>query len=93
MQQEAGVIESEMADYGAEAVIKNILSVRSPGLPRLPKENPFGSDTNSTKLPHWFSEEDLKYYVQKYNQTGFTGGLNYYRALDLYVNVFSISIL
>ncbi|KAL8540902.1 hypothetical protein ACS0TY_002232 [Phlomoides rotata] len=81
--QEPGKIESEIAEYGAEAVIKKILTERSPGLPRLPNENPFGSDTNSIKLPHWFTEEDLKYYVQKFNQTGFTGGLNYYRALDL----------
>lgn len=88
MQQEAGKTESEIAEYGAEAVIKKILTGRSPALPRWPKENPFGSgfDINSIKLPHWFTEQDLKYYVQKYNQSGFTGGLNYYRALDLYVH-------
>ncbi|KAI3448546.1 hypothetical protein Pfo_005211 [Paulownia fortunei] len=81
--QEPGKIESEMAECGAEAVIKKILTDRTPGPPRLPKENPFGSDTHEIKLPPWFTEEDLKYYAKKYNQKGFTGGLNYYRALDL----------
>lgn len=87
MQQEPGKIESEMAEYGAAAVIKKILTDRTPGPTRLPKENPFGSHTNHIKLPPWFTEEDLKYYAQKYNQKGFTGGLNYYRTLDLYVKL------
>ncbi|KAH6762517.1 alpha/beta-Hydrolases superfamily protein [Perilla frutescens var. hirtella] len=81
--QEAGKMEAEIGEYGAEAVIKKILTERSPGPPRLPKEKAFGSDNNAIKLPHWFTEEDLKYYAQKYNEKGFTGGLNYYRALDL----------
>lgn len=75
-----------MAEYGAEAVIKKILTERRPGPPLLPKEKPFGEDPKSIKLPHWFTEQDLKYYARKYEQKGFTGGLNYYRALDLYVS-------
>lgn len=31
----------------------------------------------------WLSEEDINYYATKFNQSGFTGGLNYYRALHL----------
>ncbi|KAL1546005.1 epoxide hydrolase A-like [Salvia divinorum] len=81
--QEVGKVESEIAEYGAEAVIKKILTDRTPGPPRLPKEKPFGPDPKSIKLPQWFTEEDLKYYADKYEQKGFTGGLNYYRALDL----------
>ncbi|XP_073146659.1 epoxide hydrolase 3 [Henckelia pumila] len=82
--QEPGKMESEMARYGAEAVIKKILTDRKPGPPHLPKENPFGSDDiNQINLPSWFKEDDLKYYATKYEQKGFTGGLNYYRALDL----------
>ncbi|KAL8028948.1 hypothetical protein ABFX02_14G195800 [Erythranthe guttata] len=81
--QEPGKIESEIAEYGAEKVIKKILADRSPGLPRLPKENPFGSKTDDIKLPPWLSQQDLNFYAQKYDKKGFTGGLNYYRALDL----------
>ncbi|MFG3366830.1 alpha/beta fold hydrolase [Streptomyces sp. NPDC090032] len=32
--------------------------------------------------PHWLSDEELAYYVKTFEQTGFTGGLNYYRNLD-----------
>ncbi|CAA0815599.1 alpha/beta-Hydrolases superfamily protein [Striga hermonthica] len=82
--QEPGKIESEMSAYGAKAVIKNILTDRKPGPPCLPKENPFGSKTDQDiELPHWLTQQDLDYYAQKYDQKGFTGGLNYYRALDL----------
>ncbi|KAL2511805.1 alpha/beta-Hydrolases superfamily protein [Abeliophyllum distichum] len=83
--QEPGKMESEIAEYGAATVIKKILTGRKPGPPILPKQNPFGNfhDTDDIKLPTWFSKEDLKYYTNKYNHKGFTGGLNYYRALDL----------
>ncbi|KAG8390969.1 hypothetical protein BUALT_Bualt01G0138700 [Buddleja alternifolia] len=82
--QEPGKIESEMAEYGCKAVIKKILTDRTPGPPRLPKQNPFGSHTNDDiKLPSWFTEQDLNYYAEKYDHKGFTGGLNYYRNLDL----------
>ncbi|MFI5658569.1 alpha/beta fold hydrolase [Streptomyces sp. NPDC051684] len=32
--------------------------------------------------PPWLSEEELAYYVDEFERTGFTGGLNYYRNLD-----------
>lgn len=82
--QEPGEIEAEIAKYGSKAVLKKILTDRKPGPPCLPKGNPFGiSPDTDIKLPAWLSEEDLKYYANKYAQKGFTGGLNYYRALDL----------
>jgi pimeloyl-ACP methyl ester carboxylesterase len=34
------------------------------------------------KLPAWLTEEDLRIYVEAFERTGFTGGLNYYRNLD-----------
>ncbi|KAL0375781.1 UNVERIFIED_CONTAM: hypothetical protein Scaly_0695700 [Sesamum calycinum] len=58
-------MESEMARYGAEAVIKKVLTDRTPGPPCLPKETPFGSNIADIKLPTWFTEDDLKYYAQK----------------------------
>lgn len=33
-------------------------------------------------MPDWLTEEDVKFYARKYDAKGFTGGLNYYRALD-----------
>ncbi|MFJ8820989.1 alpha/beta fold hydrolase [Streptomyces sp. NPDC102467] len=32
--------------------------------------------------PPWLTEEELAYYVEEFERTGFTGGLNYYRNLD-----------
>ncbi|MFZ3565602.1 alpha/beta fold hydrolase [Streptomyces sp. BH097] len=32
--------------------------------------------------PPWLSDEELAYYVEEFERTGFTGGLNYYRNLD-----------
>lgn len=79
-------MEDEIAKYGSEAVLKKIMADRKPGPASLPKENPFAISADA-KLPLWLSQDDLKYYSTKFDQTGFTGGLNYYRALDLYVPV------
>jgi pimeloyl-ACP methyl ester carboxylesterase len=32
--------------------------------------------------PKWMSEEDLRVYVESFERTGFTGGLNWYRNID-----------
>jgi pimeloyl-ACP methyl ester carboxylesterase len=32
--------------------------------------------------PAWLDEEDLAFYVESFERTGFTGGLNYYRNID-----------
>lgn len=44
-------------------------------------------------MPSWLSEEDVGYFVSKFDKEGFTGGLNYYRALNLYVSFTSFSKL
>lgn len=85
--QEPGEIEAEIARVGTAEVLKKIWTIRKPGAPCMPKENAFEiSPENPATLPPWLKEEDLAYYVSKFTQKGFTGGLNYYRlALDLYV--------
>ncbi|KAM7280205.1 hypothetical protein ACFE04_007339 [Oxalis oulophora] len=82
--QEPGYIESEIARCGTAKVLKKILGDKKPGPPMMPKENPFGIFPGvEISLPPWLSEEDINYCATKFNQRGFTGGLNYYRALDL----------
>jgi len=39
-------------------------------------------DDEEPAPPDWLSEEDLRVYVEAFERTGFTGGLNYYRNLD-----------
>ncbi|EYU43974.1 hypothetical protein ABFS82_07G011900 [Erythranthe guttata] len=79
--QEPGKIEQEFSQIGTKNVLKNFLTYRNPGPLHLPKSKAF-SDTE-TSLPPWLSDEDVNYYASKYDATGFTGALNYYRALDI----------
>lgn len=84
--QEPGEIESEFAQIGTAIVLKEFLTYRNPGPLYLPKGKAFAQPTDSPiALPTWLSEEECDYYASKYDKTGFTGGLNYYRNLDLYV--------
>lgn len=38
------------------------------------------------KLPPYFTEEDLKYYTEQFERSGFTGPVNYYRAMDKFLS-------
>jgi len=49
----------------------------------IPKDIGFSGLQISDTLPSWLTEEDINYYAKKFDQKGFTGGLNYYRAADL----------
>jgi len=43
----------------------------------------FGSVAEPEQLPAWLTEADLDFYTDEFERTGFTGGLNWYRAMDL----------
>ncbi|KAG6432146.1 hypothetical protein SASPL_103720 [Salvia splendens] len=79
--QEPGQIEHEFAQIGTKNVLKNILTYRKPDPLLLPKGKAFPDAP--IILPAWLSEEDVDYYASKYDAAGFTGALNYYRALDI----------
>ncbi|KAK4338874.1 hypothetical protein RND71_040336 [Anisodus tanguticus] len=79
--QEPGEIEEEFAEIGTKTVLEKLLTNRNPEPLKLPKGKPF--DESPVILPPWLTEKDVDYYANKYEHTGFTGGLNYYRALDL----------
>ncbi|KAF4366626.1 hypothetical protein G4B88_010701 [Cannabis sativa] len=65
-------------------VFTRILANRDPKPPLIPKEIGFrGIYKDPPSLPSWLSQQDINHYATKFNQTGFTGGLNYYRALNL----------
>jgi pimeloyl-ACP methyl ester carboxylesterase len=34
------------------------------------------------RVPRWMSEDEMRVYVEAFERTGFTGGLNYYRNID-----------
>ncbi|KAL6865138.1 hypothetical protein ACP4OV_016289 [Aristida adscensionis] len=74
-------IEEEFARLGTELVMRKFLSYRTPGPLFIPKSG-WGSPNDVVPLPDWLTEDDIKYYVSKFEKTGFTGGLNYYRAMN-----------
>ncbi|CAI9118876.1 OLC1v1020504C2 [Oldenlandia corymbosa var. corymbosa] len=79
-----GEIEAEVAEMGVEHFMKKIFTYGTPGPLILPKGKGFGDSPDTPVfLPPWLTEEDVAYYVSKFEKTGFTGGVNYYRALDL----------
>lgn len=73
-----------MAEVGTEFVIKNMYTLRKPGPPIFPKGKFLFNPEMPNTMPSWLPEEDVAYYVSKFEKTGFTGGLNYYRNLNLY---------
>ncbi|XP_071702399.1 epoxide hydrolase 1-like [Rutidosis leptorrhynchoides] len=82
--QEPGEIEGEFEVWGTERVLSDFYNFRTPGPLFLPKGVGFGTSPNDPiNLPWWFTKEDLEYCSSKFKKTGFTGGLNYYRALNI----------
>lgn len=75
-------MEAALAEIGPARVLKSALTSRKTGPPRLPEGQQAFAGTPDV-LPSWLSEEEVDYYVSKYERTGFTGGLNYYRNMDL----------
>ncbi|XP_072959332.1 epoxide hydrolase 1-like [Typha angustifolia] len=80
--QEPGEIEEEFGRLGTTWVLKKFLTYYTPGPLYIPKEG-WGSPDDQIILPPWLSEDDIKYYASKFDKTGFTGPLNYYRSLNL----------
>ncbi|KAK6120181.1 hypothetical protein DH2020_046087 [Rehmannia glutinosa] len=82
--QEPGEAEEEFSRVDTARLIKKFLTSRNPTPLQVPKEVGFGGSPHKPiTMPSWLSEDDVEYYVSKFNQKGFTGGLNYYRAMDL----------
>ncbi|XP_058084067.1 uncharacterized protein LOC131231778 isoform X2 [Magnolia sinica] len=81
--QEPGAAESDFACVGAEKIFKIAFTYRHSGPLIVPKDGFVAWPDKELNLPSWISEADVRYYAEKFNKTGFTGGLNYYRALNL----------
>ncbi|CAN1836569.1 Epoxide hydrolase A [Linum perenne] len=80
--QEVGVVEAEFAQVDTGKLINKLYTLFSkPDPPIVPKEPGFKGLPESL-LP-WLPKETVEYYASKFSKTGFTGGLNYYRAITL----------
>ncbi|KAK8718126.1 hypothetical protein V6N13_045371 [Hibiscus sabdariffa] len=80
--QEPGEIEDDIAQLGTEKLFKLFLTSRDPRPFLIPKETGLRGMSDPPPLPSWISEQDIHYFANKFDRTGFTGGLNYYRAMD-----------
>ncbi|KAL6849884.1 hypothetical protein ACP4OV_020511 [Aristida adscensionis] len=79
-----GEAEAEFARYDIKYEFKKIFGMRKPAPLILEKDKSFFDSLDSDgTCPAWLSEEDISYYGEKFAKTGFTGGFNYYRCMDL----------
>ncbi|GAA0184996.1 hydrolase [Lithospermum erythrorhizon] len=82
--QEPGEVEGVFASAETANIMRRFLSNHDPAPLIFPKEIPLPAILQApAELPSWLTEEDVNYYATKFDKSGFTGGLNYYRALDL----------
>ncbi|CAN1343775.1 Epoxide hydrolase A [Linum perenne] len=80
---EPGEAEEDFGAVETGKLMAKILTSRNPNPPCLPKEIGWRGIPDIQSLPKWLTEEDIKYYASKFDNTSFTGALNYYRAIDL----------
>ncbi|MCL7037362.1 hypothetical protein MKW94_023976 [Papaver nudicaule] len=77
-------IEAQYASADTSSLMRTLLTFRRTGPLLVPKGVSFGTLPDTpVPLPSWLTEDDIQYYASKFEKTGFKGGLNYYRALDL----------
>jgi pimeloyl-ACP methyl ester carboxylesterase len=93
--QKPGVAEAEL-EADARASLRKILYSGSGDVPRrhppgsapsgvgmVPRAGGFLTRMPSPEiLPEWLSEADVEYYAGQFQQSGFRGGLNWYRNID-----------
>ncbi|GJN37842.1 hypothetical protein PR202_gb26835 [Eleusine coracana subsp. coracana] len=82
--QKPGVAEAEFAKNDLKYELKKIFGMRKPAPLIIAKDKSFFDSIDSDgSCPPWLSEEDVSYYAENFEKTGFTGALNYYRCIDL----------
>ncbi|XP_041020651.1 epoxide hydrolase A-like [Juglans microcarpa x Juglans regia] len=82
--QEPGRAEKTFARYDYLTVMKKfLLIVNSDNLVAPPGMEIIDYLETPSLLPPWITEEELQVYADTFLESGFTGPLNYYRAMDL----------
>ncbi|ONK75742.1 uncharacterized protein A4U43_C03F20060 [Asparagus officinalis] len=85
--QEPGRAESSFARHDVSTVIKKFLSTKIPSLIAPSGMEIIDFLDEPSQLPSWLSEDELKYFANKFQKSGFTGPLNYYRMMDVNWNL------
>lgn len=82
---EPGRAERAFARYDYLTVMKKFLLIADKEMVAPPDVEIIDYLKTPWSLPPWITEEELQVYAEKFEESGFTGPLNYYRAMDLYV--------
>ncbi|KAJ3703834.1 hypothetical protein LUZ61_007539 [Rhynchospora tenuis] len=81
--QEFGVADEEFASMDLKFLFTKLMAMRTPrGGPISFSSASLESSKEPLLLPSWLSEEDIEYFASKFQNSGFTGGINYYRCMD-----------
>uniref|UniRef100_A0A7N0ZQU3 soluble epoxide hydrolase n=1 Tax=Kalanchoe fedtschenkoi TaxID=63787 RepID=A0A7N0ZQU3_KALFE len=82
--QEPGRAEASFARHDCLTVLKKFLLIGAPeNLTAPPGVEIIDFLEAPSSLPPWITEEELRYSAGMFEKTGFTGALNYYRAMNL----------
>ncbi|KAJ8631027.1 hypothetical protein MRB53_024350 [Persea americana] len=82
--QDPGRAEKSFSHYDCYTIMKKFLLIMKPDLLIAPPDMEIIDFLDTpTSLPPWLTEEELQYFASKFQKSGFTGPLNYYRAMDL----------
>ncbi|KAL5227487.1 hypothetical protein ABZP36_015752 [Zizania latifolia] len=82
--QKPGLAEAEFSRYDMKCLFKKNFGIRKTTPIIISQDKTFFESVDSDgTCPVWLAEEDISYYADKFEKTGFTGGFNYYRCIDL----------
>lgn len=81
-EKEPGRAERAFARYDYLTVIKKFVLMKETDLVA-PSDMEIVDYLSTQPLPSWITEEELQVYADKFEESGFTGAFNYFRAMDL----------
>ncbi|CAN7118476.1 unnamed protein product [Brassica rapa subsp. narinosa] len=82
--QKPGRAEAAFAKHDCKIVMKKfLLTTRTDFMVAPPGTEIIDDLEIPSKIPEWITEEEIQVYADKFQKSGFTGPLNYYRAMDL----------
>lgn len=82
--QEAGRAERALARYDCATVMKKFLLINKTDMLIAPPGTEIIDFLETPSFtPPWITEEEIQVFADKFQESGFTGGFNYYRAMNL----------
>ncbi|MFC6093181.1 alpha/beta fold hydrolase [Saccharothrix lopnurensis] len=81
--QQPGVADAELGRDPRAAFRRTLVGLSGDAVPPSSRGEGFlGAFPDPEELPAWLTEADVDAFVEQFDRTGFTGGLNWYRNID-----------